>query len=137
MTLAAETVAEAVRTRIGVTAHTDHPHPFDASELPAWRVLYEQEQHEAATLAGTTVQHRLPLKLQGIARNTTDAMSAMNAMAATALPLVFAPPIPYGLEPDGEITRELQGEGQAAVGVIEIPIRATYFTAITAPETIL
>lgn len=137
MPIAAETVAEAVRTRIGVTAHTDHPHPFDESELPAWRVTYEVEEHEAATLAGTTVQHRLPLRLQGVVRNTSDAMGALNALAATALPLVFAAPIPYGLEPDGEITRDLQGDGQAAVGVIEIPLRATYFTAITAPETIL
>lgn len=137
MTLAAETVAEAVRTRIGATAFTDHPHPFDASELPAWRVTYDAEQHEAATLAGTIVQHRLPIRLQGFARNTGDALGALNAMAATALPLVFAAPIPYGLEPDGEITRELQGEGQAAFGVIDIPIRATFFTGITTPETIL
>lgn len=137
MTLAAETVAEAVRARIGASAHTDHPQPFDESELPAWRVTYDMEQHEAATLAGTTVQHRLPIKLQGIARDTGDALGALNAMAATALPLVFAPPIPYGLEPAGEIVRELQGDGQAAVGVIEIPLLAHFFTAITAPETIL
>ncbi len=137
MALAAQTVAEAVRSRIGVTAHTNHAHPFDESELPAWRVVYDPEETEAATLTGTTVQHRLPLRLQGVARNTADVMDALNDMAAAALPLVFAPPVPYGLEPDGEITRQLQAEGQAAVGVIEIPIRATYFTAITAPETIL
>lgn len=135
--LAAQTVAEAVRARIGATAHTDHPHPFDEAELPAWRVLYEIEEHESVTLAGTTVQHRLPLRLQGFAHSVTDPMGALNAIAATALPLVFAAPVPYGLEPAGEITRELQAEGQAAVGVIEIPLRAIFFTAITAPETIL
>ena len=137
MTLAAQTVAEAVRARIGVSAYTSHPQPFDESELPAWRVEYEPETTEFATLAGGIVQHKLPLRLKGYARSVTDLPAALNAMAATALPLVFAAPVPYGLEPDGEITREMASQGEAAVGVIDIPVRAMYFTATTAPETIL
>lgn len=135
--LAAETVAEAVRARIGATAYTRHPHPFDESDLPAWRVEYETEPTEFATLAGNIVQHKLPLRLKGYARSATDIPGALNAMAATALPLVFAAPVPYGLQPDGEITREMSAEGEAAIGVIDIPVLAIYFTATTAPETIL
>jgi hypothetical protein len=135
--IAAQTVAETVRSRIGSTAFTNHPHAFDESELPAWRVTYEDEEHESVTLSGNIVQHRLPIKVQGNALSPTDVLGALNTMAATALPLIFAPPVPYGLEPAGEVRRELESEGQAHTGSIEIPLRATYFTSLTDPETIL
>jgi hypothetical protein len=137
MTLAAQTVAETVRSRIGPTAFTNHPHAFEESELPAWRVTYEDDEHESATLKGDIVLHRLPIKVQGNAASATDVLAALNAMAATALPLIFASPVPYGLEPAGEIRRELEAEGQASTGSIEIPLRAMYFTSLTDPETIL
>ena len=137
MTLAAETVAEAVRTRIGASAFTDHPHPFAESELPAWRVTYEGELTDGATMDGTIVQHGLKLRLIGHARAVDDLDTALNAMAATALPLIFAPPAPYGLQPDGEIERPMPGEGEAALGSIEIPLRAIFFTRAAEPETII
>jgi hypothetical protein len=137
MTLAAETVAETVRSRIGSTAFTNHPHPFDESELPAWRVTYEDDEHESVTLSGSIVQHRLPIKVQGNAMSPTDVLGALNEMSAIALPLIFAAPVPYGLEPAGEIRRELESDGQAHTGSIEIPLRAMYFTTLIDPETIL
>jgi len=137
MALAAQQVAEAVRSRIGPTAYTDHPHPFAEAELPAWRVVYEGELTEGATMDGTVVQHGLKLRAIGHARAVDDLDAALNAMAATALPLIFAPPVPYGLQPDGEIERPMPGEGEAAIGAIEIPLRAIFFTRADAPETIL
>lgn len=137
MPLAAQTVAETIRARIGATAFTDHPHPFAEGELPAWRVEVTEEEHELATLNGGTVLHRTEIRLKGVARAVDGLDAALNAMASTALPLVLASPVPYGIEPAGEITREFASEGEAAVGLIDIPLRATYFTATNDPNTIL
>jgi hypothetical protein len=137
MPIAAETVAELVRSRIGVTAHTDHPHPFDVSELPAWRVEYEIEPVAAATLDGAVFEHRLEIHARGYVRAASSADAALNVIASAALDAIFAAPVPYGLEPGGEIERRLEGEGEAATAVVDIPLRAHFFTSSADPNTIL
>lgn len=137
MPIAVETVAEAVRSRIGSNAFTDHPHPFDESELPAWRVEYEEEPVAAATLAGGIFEHRPEIRVRGSVRDTADAGSALNLIASAALQSIFADPVPYGLEPAGEIRRVSQREGEASVASIEIPLRALFFTSSSDPETII
>lgn len=135
--LAAETVANIVAARIGVNAFTSHPHPFAEADLPAWRVEYHLEPTECASLDGDISQHTLSIKAKGYARATDDLDTALNALASSAMSAVFAAPVPYGLSLEGEVTRDMASEGQADVGVIELPIQALYFTRPSAPETIL
>lgn len=134
--LAAETVANTVASRIGGNAFTSHPHPFAEDELPAWRVEYQVEPTENASLDGIN-QHVLSIKAKGYARAVDDLESALNTLASAAMSAVFASPVPYGLSLEGEVTRDMANEGQAAVGVIELPIQALYFTRPSSPETIL
>jgi hypothetical protein len=69
-------------------------------------------------------------------RAVADLDDQMHALAAGALPLIFAEPVPYGLQLIA-INRRLQGDGEAAVGVISLDLQATFFAAAAAPETIL
>jgi hypothetical protein len=138
MPLATQTVADAIVARLsGATdaadrVYSDHPWPFAESELPAWRV-----EVQGAMLSGDTNEYRPRIVVSGVVRATDAVDAELNALVADALPALFAAPIPYGLELDGEIERAHATEDAAAVGRVSLPLRALYFAALTAPETIL
>jgi hypothetical protein len=60
----------------------------------------------------------------------------MHALAEAGLALLFAPPLPYGLELIG-IGRDTTGDGEAAVARITLQLQCTYFVAPAAPGVIL
>jgi hypothetical protein len=143
MPLATQTVADAIVARLsGATdaadrVYSDHPWPFAESELPAWRVEVFEEPSQGAMLSGDTNEYRPRIVVSGVVRATDAVDAELNALVADALPALFAAPIPYGLELDGEIERAHATEDAAAVGRVSLPLRALYFAALTAPETIL
>lgn len=145
MPLAAQTVVNTLVARVtagattalGARFYSDHPHPFDQSELPAGRAEIEEEPAEAVMLSGTVHQHSARVAISLYVRATDDIDATLNALVAQVLPLLFAAPLPYGLEIDGAVTREPVREGQADLMRAVIPLRALYFAAASAPETIL
>lgn len=142
MSLAAAQVIDAVAARIAALpayagkVHTSRAWPLAVADLPAWRVVAGDEQVEGAVLGERIGEHTLQIEARGYCRATADLDDAMHAMAVAALPAVFAAAVPYDLELKG-IDRDMQTEGEAAVGVITMRLQARYFVAAAAPETIL
>ena len=144
MTLAAAQVIDALVARItgastamGARFYSDHPHPFDVSELPAGRAELAEEPAEAVMLSGSVHQHSGRVTVSLDVRATDDIDATLHALVAAVLAALFAAPIPYALEISGEITRTPVREGQADLMRAVIPLRALYFVASSAPETIL
>lgn len=142
MALAAAQVIDALAARIDALGaytgrvFTSRAWPLDEASLPAWRVTAEDEEIGGATLGNYVHEHTLQVEARGYCRATANLDDAMHAMAVAALPVLFAAPVPYALEHKG-IGREMATEGEAAVGVITLRLQAKFFTAPTAPETIL
>lgn len=141
MALAAAQVVDALAARLapmvatGGRVYTSRAWPLAEADLPAWRVTAEDESVEIAMIGGTNM-HALDIAAEATARATADLDDALHALAATALPLIFAAPVPYELQLTG-IGRRMASEGEAAVGVITLRLRATYYVEPAAPETIL
>lgn len=139
MALAAAQVIDALAARLvplgtagGV--HTSRTWPLP-DNLPAWRVTAEDEAVTEAMLSGTN-EHQLDVAVRGSTRATADLDDALHALAAAALAALFAPPAPYQLQLSG-IRRQMAAEGEAAVGVVSLLVRATYYVDPADPETIL
>jgi hypothetical protein len=115
--------------------HLNHQQPFAVGELPAWRVEYVDEL-QPATMAGDMHAHRLRMVFHGVARDLDDLDGALSAMTGDALAALFGSR-QYGTEPDGDVVQTKAQEGEAAVGVVSIPVTAMFFTSATDPETIL
>lgn len=141
MALAAAQVIDALAARlvpVAATAgrvYTSRAWPLDEASLPAWRVTAADEVVEPASIDGINT-HRLDVDAVATVRATADLDDAMHALASGGLPLLFAAPVPYGLQLTG-IGRELATEGDAAVGRITLRLRALFFVAPAQPETIL
>jgi len=139
MALAAAQVIDAIAARVAATgrpAYTSRLWPLAETALPAWRITAEQEDVERQALGDDIAQHTLTVQLRGYVRAVDDLDDVLHALAATALPLVFAAPVPYDLQLTA-IDRFLAAEGEAALGVISLTARATYFVRASQPETIL
>lgn len=141
MALAAAQVVDAIAARLapmaatGGRVYTSRTWPLAESGLPAWRVTAEDEQVDNAMLGGTNV-HTLEIAAEAAARATQDLDDTLHALAAAALPLIFADPVPYELQLTG-IGRRMASEGEAAVGAITLRLRASYYVEPAVPETIL
>ena len=140
MALAAAQVVDALAARVaplaalGGRVKTSRTWPWSEAELPAARVFATQEDVEPVMLDGTN-QHTLEVLVQITARASQDLDDSLHALAAGALPLLFAAPAPYALQLTA-IERDLATEGEAAVGRISLVLRAVFCAAPTAPETI-
>lgn len=141
MTLAAATVVDALASRLapmpatGGRVYTSRAWPLAEADLPAWRVTAEDEQVTPESLDGVNT-HSLVVSARAYARAAADLDDTLHALAASGLAILFAGTPPYSLQLDS-IERQLATEGEAAVGVITLNTRATYFVAPSAPETIL
>lgn len=139
MALAAAQVIDALAARLvplPATAgrvYTSRAWPLDV--LPAWRVTAEDEQIQQATLEPWN-RHELFINASGFARAVADLDDALHALAASALALLFAAPVPYSLQLVG-ISRQLSTDGEAAVGLVALRMRCTFFVDPAAPETII
>lgn len=142
MALAAAQVIDAVAALLvpmaatGGRVYTSRTWPLTEADLPAWRVIAQDERVELATIDRSAQQHTLALDAQATARSVADLDDTLHALAASGLALLFAGTPPYGLQLTG-IARDLGAEGEAAVGRITLQMQATYFTAPLAPEFIL
>lgn len=140
MALAAAQVVSALAARINAQAavagrvQTSRVWPWAEHELPAVRVYAADEVVEPAQLDRVNL-HRLDIEAQFTALAVNDLDDELHALAADALPLLFAEPVPYGLQLTA-INRRLATEGEAAVGQITLQLSAIYFVAPAAPETI-
>ena len=140
MALAAAQVVDAIAARLvpmvatGGRVYTSRTWPLAEADLPAWRVTAEGEDVTRATVEGLN-EHSLSVRARASARTTADLDDTLHALAASGLALLFAEPVPYGLQLE-RIDRELSTEGEAAVGAISLDMRAQYFVAPATPETI-
>lgn len=140
MALAAAQVIDALAARLvplaatGGRVYTSRAWPLDV--LPAWRVTAGPEQVQRVSVPDNLHQHDLDVDARAYARAVADLDDTLHALAAGGLPLLFAAPIPYGLQLTG-IDRDTTGDGEAAVGSITLRLRAQYFTDPAAPETII
>jgi hypothetical protein len=140
MALAAAQVIDAIAARLvpmvatGGRVYTSRTWPLGEADLPAWRVTAEGEDVTRATIDGLN-DHSLVVRARAAARATSDIDDTLHALAASGLALLFADPVPYGLQLE-RIDRDLSTEGEAAVGVISLDMRAQFFVAPATPETI-
>lgn len=148
--LAAEQIVLAVAALLaGVPAfagkvYTDHPWPFSAEELPAWRVGEGDEeviQHGANFPARN--QHELTVRCEGYVAAADNLRQALNNdMAAPALAALFASKQSSSLSIGNtamvlqRIERDTVQEGQAACGRITLYLRVRFHTSSNAPEVI-
>jgi hypothetical protein len=142
MTLAAATVIDTVSARLvpmtatGGRVYTSRAWPLSLSDLPAWRVTAQDEIVQPASLDGLQQEHRLTVQAACSARATADLDDTLHALAASGLTLLFAPEVPYRLELV-RISRSMQEEDGASIGVITLQMNATFYTSPAAPETIV
>lgn len=131
-------------TPYATSTHTDRGWPFGEDELPAWRVLADDESIEALTIHyPATWRHTLVVLLEGRVRATSDLDDAMNDAAAAVLAALFASASSATLGGLAKtmsatnISRRLEEEGQAAIGAIDIRLEVVFTTASNAPSTII
>ncbi len=142
MPLAAATVIDALAARVagqaGIAAasiKTTRWWPWAESDLPACRVYATGEDCELVTVGSPINQHTLQVAAQYTCRAVADLDDAMHALASGGLALLFADPVPYGLELVG-IDRSTATEGEAAVGVITLRMTCLFHVDPRTPETI-
>ena len=143
MALAAAQVVDALAARLLPQAglgtggvRTSRVWPWAEAELPACRVFAADEQAQVATVDGSINQHTLLVDVQYSTRAVADLDDAMHALAEAGLALLFAPPLPYGLQLQG-INRDTATEAEAAVGRITLQLQCTYFVAPAQPGVIV
>ena len=139
--IAADQVVKALAARLvpmsetGGRVFTSRRWPITEAEMPAWRVTAEDEEVNQALVSGIN-EHRLTVNAVCVARDTADLDDQLHLLAGAGLPLLFAAPVPYGLELT-QIDRRVATEGESAVGTITLNLRATYYVDPQAPSTIL
>lgn len=141
MALAAAQVVDALAARLvpmAATAgrvYTSRTYPLTEADLPAWRVTAGDESCERSSMDGINL-HNLEVLAACSARATANLDDTLHALASSGLQLLFAGPVPYALQLDG-IERDLSTDAEAAVGVITLRLRALFYAAPAAPDTIL
>ena len=142
MALAAAQVIDAIAARVAPQAglgtggvRTSRAWPWAEAELPACRVFAASEDVELVAEDPINA-HSLGIDVQYTVRATADLDDAMHALASAGLVLLFAAPLPHGLQLTG-IQRELATEGEAAVGRITLQLSTLFHVAPAAPDTLI
>jgi hypothetical protein len=139
--LAAAQVIDAIAARLvpmtatGGRVYTSRAWPLAEASLPAWRVTADDEQVSPAAVTEPVNEHALDINARAFTRSVADLDDALHALAASGLALLFTAPVPHSLELQG-IQRQLATEGEAAVGVITLRLRCTYWVNPATPETL-
>jgi hypothetical protein len=141
MTLAAAQVVDAVAARVAALpayagrVHTSRLWPLTEAELPAWRITAADEPVGPGGIDGFN-EHALLIEARGYARATADLDDALHALAHDAQAAIFMHPVPHGVQLE-RIDRDTATEGEVAVGVLTLSLRATYHVAPDQPDLIL
>lgn len=114
--------------------YTSRLHPLTESELPAWRVIAENESITPSLISGTN-EHLLQIAFVGYVRATSDVDDAMHNLAAQGLAALWPATPLYGLQLDS-IDRQLVQEGEASMGQITLRATARFFVTPQTPESI-
>lgn len=139
-------VAALIESVTGMTGkvHTSRTWPLAEADLPAWRVLADDEEITAQGVGfPAKQQHDLAVIAHGYARGTTDLDDTLHAMGAAALTKLFASRSAVQLSPLNcsmslkRIERDMVTEGEAAMGRISLSLLVRFLTSNNAPETIL
>jgi hypothetical protein len=139
-------VAALIESVTGMTGkvHTSRAWPLRPSDLPAWRVVADDEEVSAAGMGfPAKQQHDLTVVAHGYARETNDLDDTLHEMAAAALSKLFESRSAVQLSPLNcsmtlkRIERDLVTEGEAAMGRISLSLLVRFFTSNNAPETIV
>ena len=148
--LAAGQIVHALATRIsglssGAAVFTARAWPIADDQLPAWRVIAVDEDIEPQTVHADPFQmHALQVELRGHVKATAALDDSMHALSAEALTAVFdtTPPVDAlaAIAEKLQITlrrieRAMATEGEAAIGLVVITLRATFRTRASAPES--
>lgn len=142
MALAAAQVVDALAARLAPQAlgpggvRTSRLWPWAESDLPAVRVFVVDEAVQLSTVGRSINQHTLGVDVQYTLRATADADDAMHALAEAGLALLFAEPLPHGLQLVG-INRETTSDGEAAVARITLQLQCLFFADPVDPGVIL
>jgi hypothetical protein len=153
MTLAAAQVVDAVAARItglptaGLNIFTSRAWPIADTQLPAGRVLAVDEDIAPITVHSPSIQrHALQIELHGAVRQVENVDDEMHDLAAEWLSALFDTTPPADalntigskiLLTQRRIERMPQTEGQAALGLIVITLRAEFKTLASDPHTII
>lgn len=131
-------------TPAGERVYTSRSWPLAEAQLPAWRVVRQQEEVADESIHYPAVQrHALIVDLQGNCRETDALDDALDEMASAALAAVFATQSTATLGGRNvttqlvRIDRELAQEGEAATGRVTVSLQVQYFTRSDDPETII
>lgn len=152
MALASAQVIDSVAARVAATVlfagtrtTTDRAFPFDEAELPAARVLAEDEEFEDPTVHTPQIElHELDIGVELRVSALSALDDAMHAAAAQVLTSVHSAAAVSARRALGikafrtlRISRRMAERGPAKVGAIDITFRARFATRSDAPETIL
>jgi len=147
--LAAGQIVHALATRItgltlGAGVFTARAWPLAEDQLPAWRVIAVDEDVEPQTVHADPFQlHALQVELRGHVKATAALDDSLHALSAEALTAVFDPTPPVdalaAIASKLQVTlrrieRAMATEGEAAIGLVVITLRATFRTRASAPE---
>jgi hypothetical protein len=115
--------------------------------VPAGRVIAVDEDIEPITVHSPAVQrHTLQIELQGTVREVENVDDEMHALAAQWLAALFSITPPADalatlstkvLLTQRRIERAMPPEGQAAIGLLTITLRAEFKTRSNDPNTII
>lgn len=132
---AAQRVDEVAADLVGTgTVTTDRFHPFAESDLPAWRVVPDQEDVQSVGLDGME-EHVLTVACEGHVRAVSSIDDAMNNLAAAGLTAINAAhPNRYLLQ---GIDRDPAQDSEAAVGKVTLRLATRFFVSPAAPEVIV
>lgn len=142
MALASAQVIDALAARLGPVAlsggrvFTSRTWPLTEADLPAWRVVAQDEPVVRQYVGSTVNEHTLTVDCVGVVRAVADLDYAMHALAAEGMTALFAEPVPFQLQLES-IKREPSTEGECAVGTITVSLTARFAVDQTAPETLL
>jgi hypothetical protein len=151
--LAAGQVVAAVAQRItglslaGSAVFTDRTWPLSETQLPAWKVLAADESVAPMTIHPDPVfAHELQVEMHGFAQGVSGLDAALNGLASEALTAIFRTSgTPDALDAIDRklqlslrrIERSMTKEGEAAMGLVLITLRANFKTRASAPDTLI
>lgn len=150
MALASAQVIDAVVTRLtgatdaGSRVYASRLHPLSVGELPAWRVVADDEEIEPETVHYPAIQaHRLTVRCDGYVQALANMDDAMHDMAEDALAALYGTQsnTALGLSIQANhvrrIAREVVNEGAADLGRVTLELLIQYRTAANSPGTII
>lgn len=138
-------IASLIETAPGMTGKvfTSRMWPLTENDLPAWRVLADSEEVTPAGIAFPMREdHSLEVLCRGFVRAVSDVDDVMHALAKDALAVLFASKSAARLSPLNcvmslaRIDRDMESEGEAAMGRITLALRVRFVTFNNDPETI-